>query len=208
MQIKLLKDVVSGIAGKPASDIVDLLYGKRDINEFLIAKKLKLTINQIRNILYKLSNFGLVSFIRKKDKRKGWYIYFWTLNTEKALEFLKKAIQQEMFTLESQLKARENKRFYVCKICRIEVSEEKALENNFACHECGEVYEFNTDKKIINELSSKISSLNRNVQSIDIELKLILEKKPKLSLKKAKVKKKKATKKIIKKPVKKAIKKK
>jgi transcription initiation factor TFIIE subunit alpha len=201
MQIKLLKDVVSNVAGKPASDIVDLLFGKRDINEFIIAKKLKLTINQTRNILYKLSNFGLVSFIRKKDKRKGWYIYFWTLNISKSLEFLKKAIAQEMANLESQLKARENKRFFICKVCHIEVSEEKALENNFTCGECGEVYEFNTDKKVINELSSKINFLKKNLEAIEPELaKASLSRKKSKPAKKIKAKK---TKKASKKPARK-----
>ena len=51
-------------------EIVDLLYGKANVNEFLIAKKLNVTINQARNILYKLGDEGLVSFIRKKDKKK------------------------------------------------------------------------------------------------------------------------------------------
>ena len=80
MQTKFLKSVVESLVNKQAVPIVDLLMEKKDLNEFLIAKKLGLTINQTRNILYKLSDYGLVSFIRKKDKRKGWYIYFWTLN--------------------------------------------------------------------------------------------------------------------------------
>jgi transcription factor E len=80
MQTKLLSEVVNEIAGKQASDILNLLIGKKDVNEFLIAKKLKLTINQVRNILYKLSNFNLVTFTRKKDKKKGWYTYFWGIH--------------------------------------------------------------------------------------------------------------------------------
>lgn len=71
MQLKLLNDVVGEIIGKQATGIVDLLIGKKDVNEFFIAKKLKLTINQIRNMLYKLSNFNLVTFTRKKDKGKA-----------------------------------------------------------------------------------------------------------------------------------------
>jgi len=70
----LLKEVVAIVAGKQAEEIADILDSKKHVNEFLIAKKLGITINQTRNILYKLSDFGLVSFIRKKDKRKGWYI--------------------------------------------------------------------------------------------------------------------------------------
>jgi transcription initiation factor TFIIE subunit alpha len=81
MQKKFLGDLIEEIAGEGASLIVDILYKKKDVNEFAIAKKMDLTINQLRNILYKLSAQGLVSFIRKKDERKGWYIYYWTLNS-------------------------------------------------------------------------------------------------------------------------------
>ena len=54
MQIKFLKSIVEHLINKQAIPIVDLLAGKKDVNEFLIAKKLGLTINQTRNILYKL----------------------------------------------------------------------------------------------------------------------------------------------------------
>src|SRR3989338_11520661 len=77
-QIELLKFIVEGLINKQAVPIMDLLSSKKPVNEFTIAEKLGLTINQTRNIIYKLSDFGLVSFTRKKDKRKGWYIYFWT----------------------------------------------------------------------------------------------------------------------------------
>ncbi|MEI6850177.1 MAG: hypothetical protein WCK29_03995, partial [archaeon] len=74
MQVSILREVVSTIAGERAKTIIDLLIDKKNVNEFLIAKKMKLTINQTRNILYKLGDEGLVSFIRKKDAKKGgWY---------------------------------------------------------------------------------------------------------------------------------------
>ena len=91
MQEKLLSDLVEKLAGENSGLIVGILFNKKNVNEFLIAKRMELTINQVRNILYKLSNFGLVSFIRKKDNRKGWYIYYWTLNTEKSLAMIEKS---------------------------------------------------------------------------------------------------------------------
>ena len=93
-KIKLLKIVIEDLINKQSVEIIDLLAGKKNVNEFSIAKNLNLTINQTRNILYKLSDFGLVSFIRKKDKRKGWYIYFWTLNIHQALSLLNKNLNK------------------------------------------------------------------------------------------------------------------
>jgi len=175
MQTKLLKEIVIEIAGKQAGDILDVLVGKKDVNEFLIAKKLKLTINQVRNILYKLANFGLVSFTRKKDKRKGWYTYFWTLNTGKALELMDKKLEKEILSLGQKLKSRETKRFYVCKTCKTDVSEETALLHNFTCQECGEVYELADNRAIINDLKNNISRLERQRENVLSELKKIKE---------------------------------
>jgi len=215
MQIKFLKDIVGEVAGKQAVEIVDLLVGKKDVNEFLIAKKLKLTINQTRNILYKLSNYRLVSFIRKKDKRKGWYIYFWTLNTLKSLELLEKRLMEELGQVEKQLKNRRIKRFYFCKTCNIEVGEETALLNNFVCPECGQVYELAKIDKTVKELENKVNRLRKDLVIIGEEKEKILEKlrkKRKRELKKIEKLKKKKRKvkkkpKKVKEPVKKKLKK-
>ena len=106
---KILKEVVTLIAGKQAEDIVDLLDTKKHINEFIIAKKLDLTINQTRNILYKISDHGLVSYIRKKDKKKGWYTYFWKIEILKSLEFMKNNLLKRIDQLEHKIKSRETK---------------------------------------------------------------------------------------------------
>ncbi len=163
MQVKFLKSIVETLVNKQAVPIIDLLSGKEHVNEFLIAKKLALTINQTRNILYKLSDYGLVSFIRKKDKKKGWYIYFWTLNIYQSLNLLEETLKKELEQLEAQLKNRKEKRYYSCGTCSLEVSEETALLNDFACSECEEVYQLSNNQQMINELEQKISKIKKEI---------------------------------------------
>jgi transcription factor E len=170
MQINLLKQLVEKMAGPLAVPIVEILYGKKDVNEFLIAKKMDFTINQVRNILYKLSAEGLVSFIRKKDKRKGWYIYFWTLNTYKCLIKVEIEILNSIQKLKEELKDRETKRFYSCKGCNIELNEEKALEHDFACEECAELYEVSDCSEIIKDLTNKIIRKERDLKNVKMEI--------------------------------------
>jgi len=213
MQIKLLSEIIGNIVGKQGAEIVGILEGKKNLNEFLIAKKLKLTINQTRNILYKLSDAGLVSFTRKKDKRRGWYTYFWTLNSEKSLELLEANVKNEVESLKNQLKNREIKRYYVCNTCKTEVNEETALVHNFICSECGEVFALQEDKKILADLTSKINRLTNGLIGIQHELSLIREKQTKKKARdeskiKKKPKGKKAKKKARKKSKRKKIRKK
>ena len=157
MQINLLKNIVTSIAGSSASGVVDLLYNKKNVNEFLISKKLKSTINQTRNILYRLADEGLVSFIRKKDVKKGgWYTYYWTLNSGKSLLKFKEKLQQNIETLEQQLAQRRTGRFFVCKNCDIEFNEESSLTHNYTCPECGQVLD-------VKDLSAEMSQIEKDV---------------------------------------------
>ncbi len=179
MQVKLLHNLVEEMAGENTGRIVDILFGKKDVNEFLIAKKMELTINQVRNILYKLSADGLVSFIRKKDKRKGWYIYYWTLKIEKCLVKLELSLIKKIGDLGHVLESRETKRFYICKPCAIEVTEEKALEHGFSCEECAEVYELSDNGGPIRDTKARITRIEKNLVLIQNELELIRKKKGK-----------------------------
>lgn len=176
MQINLLKKIVEKTAGPTAVRIVDLLYDKRDINEFLIAKKLELTINQTRNLLYRLSHLGILSSIRKKDKRKGWYIYFWTFNVLRSLEVLEENISAEIQAMKTELTIRQQKRSYKCKVCGREVNEENALINNFICHECGEVFELADNKQAIEDIFKNISKVEKELAHVRGEIALEREK--------------------------------
>lgn len=196
---KFLKEIVSIIVGKQSEDVVDLLDSKKHVNEFIIAKKLDITINQTRNILYKISDHGLISSIRKKDKRKGWYTYFWKIEVMKSLEFLKELVVKRLGQVRSQVNSRETKEFYVCEQCNVEVNEETALLREFICNECGEVFTIKDNSKLINEFKREEDKLEKKLALINEEIdneQVKLDKKKERELKKEakeKAEKRKAT---------------
>jgi len=183
---KFLKEIIVSIAGKSAEEIVDLLDSKKYVNEFAVAKKLNLTINQTRNILYKISDQGLVSFIRKKDKRKGWYTYFWKIEIMKSLEFLKGNILKKMEQINHQIKSRETKEFYVCETCNIEFNEETALIHNFVCNECGNIVARKDNSSVIKDYNKDLEKLKKELDLVDEEYEIEKEKVDKSKAKKAK----------------------
>ncbi|MEM3091405.1 MAG: hypothetical protein QXX55_01735 [Candidatus Pacearchaeota archaeon] len=168
---KFLKDAVNIIVGKQVENIVDLFDTPKYVNEFIIAKKLGITINQTRNILYKLAHFGLISSIRKKDRRKGWYTYFWRIEILKSLEFVRNDIIKKIESLEHQIKIRETKRFYSCDRCHIELNEENALLHNFTCPECGSVLTIKDNTKLIKEMKKNIDKMKKDLLLLDEEIK-------------------------------------
>ena len=183
---KLLTEIVISIAGKQAEEIVNLLDGEKYVNEFIIAKKLNLTINQTRNILYKISDEGLVSFIRKKDKRKGWYTYFWKIEVLKSLEFLKENLTKKMDQISHQIKSRQTKEFYACETCNIEFSEESALIHDFTCNECGNIVSRKDNAQAIKEYTKELDKLKKELELVEEEIKIEKEKIEKKKMKEMK----------------------
>ncbi|MFA4952866.1 MAG: hypothetical protein WC584_01440 [Candidatus Pacearchaeota archaeon] len=167
---KFLEDVVVIVVGKQAEKIADILDNKKHVNEFIIAKKLDITINQTRNILYKLSDYGLVSSIRKKDKKKGWYTYFWRFEISKSLEFLRSEIEKKVVQIKNQIKSKETKQFYICEKCNIEFNEENVLLHNFVCPECGEVLSLKDNMKSLRDLKRNLEKLEKEKEIINEEL--------------------------------------
>ncbi|HTY44196.1 MAG TPA: hypothetical protein VMC80_03060 [Patescibacteria group bacterium] len=170
MQQKFLKDAFSLIIGKQGEDIVNIIDSKKYVNEFLIAKKLDLTINQTRNILYKLLDSGLISSIRKKDKKKGWYTYFWKIESLKTMEFLRDTFLKKIEQFQSNIKSRESKQFYFCERCNIEYTGENALLNNFTCPECGSLLTLKDNTKVIEELRKEMDKIKKQKEILEQDI--------------------------------------
>ncbi|MEK6825929.1 MAG: hypothetical protein AABY00_04035 [Nanoarchaeota archaeon] len=183
----LLKEIVTSVAGEKARAIVDLLYQKKNVNEFIVAKKLKLTINQTRNILYKLADEGLVGFIRKKDTKKGgWYTYFWTLNVERGLAKFKERLQQGIEFARQQIQIKKTARFFFCPNCHIEMGEEQVLSIQYTCQECGQTLELKDNSKEVQVLEKEIVKQEKVLQEVDTELHIITAYDAKLKIRKLK----------------------
>src|SRR3990167_5213869 len=76
---KKVEEILVNLLSEEGLPLIRELAGKFNISEFDLASKTKKDIKIIRKMLYLLYNHNLVGFTRKKDKQKGWYIYYWTL---------------------------------------------------------------------------------------------------------------------------------
>ncbi|MFH1289816.1 MAG: hypothetical protein ABIH92_00230 [Nanoarchaeota archaeon] len=192
MQERLLKKIITDYAGPDAEKLVDLLYKKQNVNEFLIAKKMDLTINQTRNMLYKLADEGLVRFIRKKDKKKGgWYTYFWTLKTKRSLFKYKDKVTADIDSLGEKASSLEKERHFYCENCDLAYNEENALLNDYTCPECGETLQMKNTADAAEHLKDEIKKLKETRKQIEREVMDIEAKEEKLKGRRLKVEKKK-----------------
>lgn len=162
-----LDKTISLIVGDEAIPLVNLIRGKSNVSEFKIAESLKLEINEVRNILYKLNEKNLIEFTRKKDKKKGWYIYYWTFN-DKMLNFaLKKYIKQRIEKLKERLNNEEEGAFFICDNKCVRVDFDKAMDFQFSCPECGELMHQEDNQRTKENLGSEIERLSAELEELE-----------------------------------------
>ena len=137
-----------------------------DVNEFDIADKLKLTINQIRNSIYKFERFNLVSSYRKKDRKKGWYIYFFTFNKNEAEKLVIKMKQDKIKKLENLFNRESEHDFYTCPNQCMRLTLENAMENSFMCLECNSLLQPEKKERNVKKINNQIKELKDKLKKI------------------------------------------
>ncbi len=160
---KDIENVLTEIGSKEAYEVYKILKDKENVNEFIIAEKLKLTINQLRNIIYKFEQYNLITFTRKKDRKKGWYIYFFTLNKKQIEETVLKVRQNKMNILQKQLERETTNEFYKCINKCMRLTIENAMEHNFMCSECGNLLEIESKEKNISKIKKNMEDLEKGI---------------------------------------------
>lgn len=130
------EELVLKIAEDEGLALYKALKGKKDFSEFKLAEKLDRDINITRRILYSLHAHNLATFIKKKDQKKGWYIYYWTFSESEASRLVAK------YKKNPEIKKERTNTYFCNNKCGI-VDFEEAFDTNFKCGECGEVLEQN-----------------------------------------------------------------
>ncbi len=154
-----LEQVAEHLVGEPAVPVVKFLRDKEHISEFIIAEELDLEIHEARSRLYNLLEHNLVSFKRKKDETKGWYICYWDLNDEVIEELYDKIKEDRLSELRERLEEETENVFYMCDNACMRLSFEEAMEHDFKCLECGQIMEQQDNERTVSFLKEKIQDL-------------------------------------------------
>jgi transcription initiation factor TFIIE subunit alpha len=211
---KKVQDILVSILGEEGMPLIDALSGKENVSEFDLATKIKKDIKIVRRMLYMLYNYNLVAFTRKKDKQKGWYVYYWTLLPDSIRFNYIKRRKELLESLKGQLLTEEKELFFVCPENCVRLTFDQGMDFEFHCPECGElISQDNSEgrirgiKKTIDQIEKELSSIEQEKKkkaaqkAVKEEVKTVVKKKVvkgKVTKKKG-VKKKVAKKKIVKK---------
>jgi transcription initiation factor TFIIE subunit alpha len=163
--MKIAKDMldktVAEAVGEDALRIVNYLKSKENISEFKIAADTKEEIHKVRNVLYRMNNLHLATYIRKKDRQKGWYISYWTLNEKRVKEVFAQLQEKRLESLKDKLKKEQEYRegLYICPNLCTRMNFEHAMELSFTCPECGRILNPQDNTKTIENLKSMIEEM-------------------------------------------------
>ncbi|MFT7615203.1 MAG: transcription initiation factor TFIIE subunit alpha [Candidatus Woesearchaeota archaeon] len=224
MTKKLTEYVITQVSGEDTLPLVDYLTDKENTSEFVIAEEMELEIQTIRNRLYRLLNANLVSFNRKKDKQKGWYIYYWTFNTNNIAHLYWQIKEKRLDNLKDRLHREKQSVFFHCVSSCIRLDFETAISFDYSCPECGEMITQQDNSHTINQLQTEMNDLEKELKKKSIkpvqskihseEVAPVIKKKvavkapvkKKAVVKKVVAKKKTVTKKVVKKVTKRVVK--
>lgn len=162
---KFITEIVNEVVGEDALDIVFYLKEKSDVSEFTISADLNIEIHTVRNILYRLNSGHLVTYRRKKDRIKGWYISYWTLNLPRIREMDDIIKKKKLIKFKERLEEEERNKgnYYICPNACVRMDFSISMEHDFRCPECGEILKPQDNVRTIEMLKEKIEELNKEI---------------------------------------------
>ena len=99
-----LKKVLIDFGGPEAANIAKILAVADDeTTDEQIAEMAKVKLNIVRKILYILSENKLARFRRVRDKRSGWFVFYWQESFDKLPDVLKDRRQMVIEKLEARI---------------------------------------------------------------------------------------------------------
>ena len=152
--------IASLIGGDEYNQVSKALLKAEDSTDEEIAIATGLRINIIRKVLYDLFGKALITGIRVKDEKKGWFVYRWRAKRDNVDNFIDNQKKKILERLESRLEYEESSEFYHCgnqKCDRIKF--DYAIELFFKCPVCNEPLNMVDNSQLKDALKFKIEQL-------------------------------------------------
>jgi len=143
------------------------LLKSEDATDEEIASSTGLRINMVRKVLYDLFGKSLITGIKVKDERKGWFVYRWRTRREEVEQFIEKQKKKIVERLQQRLEYENASEFYHCgnDEC-LRVTFEDALDGMFKCPSCGSILNFKNNDRPKKAYAKKIDEIKNDMQQV------------------------------------------
>ena len=107
------------------------------------------------------TDLSSMDMIRKKDKKKGWYIYYWTFNPKRVRDLSQNLKKKRLESLKERIEREKAGDFFSCENKCIRLDFEQSTDFEFKCPECGSLLNQEDNAEKIKELEKEIKSLEK-----------------------------------------------
>ena len=159
--------ISSMIGGDEYLKVARSLLKAEDATDEEIASSTGLRINMVRKVLYDLFGKSLITGIRVKDERKGWFVYRWRTRGDEVETFIENQKKKIADRLQQRLDYEESSEFYHCgnRDCP-RVTFETALEDMFKCNSCGRVLNAKKNDRSRRAYHKKIAEVRADMRQL------------------------------------------
>lgn len=153
------------IGGDEYLKVARSLLKSEDATDEEIASSTGLRINMVRKVLYDLFGKALITGIRVKDEKKGWFVYRWRSRRDEVENFIEGQKKKIVERLQQRLDYENSSDFYHCgnNDCP-RVTFENALELFFKCPSCGSVLNIKKNDKSKKAFAGKIDHIKQDMR--------------------------------------------
>ena len=154
------------IGGDEYLKVARSLIKAQDATDEEIASYTGLRINMVRKVLYDLFGKALITGVRVKDERKGWFVYRWRSRRDEVENFIENQKKKIAERLQQRLDYENSSQFYHCgnDDCQ-RITFENALEESFQCPSCGAILDLKKNEKSKKAFAKKIDEIKKDMSS-------------------------------------------
>jgi len=153
------------IGGDEYLKVARSLLKSEDATDEEIASSTGLRINMVRKVLYDLFGKALITGIRVKDEKKGWFVYRWRSRRDEVENYIEGQKKKIHRRLQERLDYENSSDFYHCgnEDCP-RVPFENALDLFFKCTSCGNVLNLKKNDKAKKAFGYKIDQIKKDMR--------------------------------------------
>ncbi len=152
------------IGGEEYLKVARALLNTDDATDEEIASATGLRINIVRKVLYDMFGKALITGVRVKDEKKGWFVYRWRAKRDQVDNFIDNQKKKILDRLKKRLQHEEAAEFYHCgNRDDPRVAFEQAVEMFFKCPNCKGMLNMIDNSKVRQALRYKIDQIVRDI---------------------------------------------
>jgi len=154
------------LGGEDYIKVARALLNNENATDEEIASATGLKINLVRKALYELFGRSLITGLRVRDPKRGWFVYRWRAQRDQVDGFIGTQKTKALNKLRGRLEYEESHQFYWCGLKECPpITFEQAVESFFKCPTCGVALGPRDNSEIKDALRWKIEQIEGEMKT-------------------------------------------